>query len=101
MKFRKKPIAVEAVQWTNAKGFSEKPEWLKKAIKEGVIIRNEYSCYTPAREIHSETWCVNTLEGVMLIKNKAWVIQGVNGEIYPCDDDVFKKTYEVVEEGLE
>ena len=37
----------------------------------------------------------------MLIKNKAWVIQGVNGEIYPCDDDVFKKTYEVVEGDLE
>lgn len=101
VKFRKKPIIVEAVQWTYEKGFKEKPEWLTNAISDGVLIRNEYSCSTPARELHSEAWCVDTLEGVMRIGNKAWVIRGVNGELYPCDDEVFKKTYEVAEGDLE
>jgi hypothetical protein len=27
-----------------------------------------------------------------------WIIKGVNGEVYPCKDDIFKKTYELVEE---
>jgi hypothetical protein len=25
-----------------------------------------------------------------------WIIIGVNGEVYPCKDDIFKKTYEKV-----
>ena len=97
VKFRKKPIIVEAVQWTRDKGFREKPEWLVNAINSGVLIRNDYSCSTPARELHSEAWCVDTLEGVMRIINNAWVIRGVNGEIYPCDNEIFEKTYEVAE----
>jgi len=35
-----------------------------------------------------------TLEGSMLARTGDWIITGVNGEIYPCRDDIFRKTYE-------
>ena len=40
---------------------------------------------------------IETLEGVMVGDPGDWLITGVNGEQYPCKDDVFKKTYELVE----
>lgn len=41
---------------------------------------------------------INTLEGVMTAVEGDWIIQGVNGEIYPCKPDIFEKTYEKVED---
>ena len=39
-------------------------------------------------------WFVMTLEGNMAVNVGAWLIIGVKGEKYPCQDDVFKRTYE-------
>jgi len=39
---------------------------------------------------------INTLEGQMIAKKGDWIIKGINGEIYPCKPDIFKKTYEEV-----
>ena len=39
---------------------------------------------------------VKTLEGTMTGDVGDWLIKGVNGEFYPCKDDIFKKTYERV-----
>lgn len=44
----------------------------------------------------SESFSVETLEGVMRGKSGDWLIRGVNGELYPCKDDVFIKTYDVL-----
>lgn len=41
---------------------------------------------------------VETLEGVMRGKAGDWLITGVRGEQYPCDDEIFRETYEVVED---
>jgi hypothetical protein len=41
---------------------------------------------------------IETLEGIMLGNAGDWLITGVNGEQYPCKDDVFQKTYEPVED---
>jgi hypothetical protein len=40
---------------------------------------------------------IETLEGIMLGNVGDWLITGVNGEQYPCKDDVFQKTYDPVE----
>jgi hypothetical protein len=40
---------------------------------------------------------IKTLEGTMVASPGDWVITGVKGEVYPCKDDVFKLTYELVE----
>lgn len=39
---------------------------------------------------------IETLEGVMHGNPGDWLITGVNGEKYPCKDEIFRKTYEPV-----
>jgi hypothetical protein len=41
---------------------------------------------------------IETLEGVMRAKPGDWIITGINGEKYPCDNEIFEKTYDKVEE---
>jgi len=38
---------------------------------------------------------IATLEGDHIANPDDWIIQGVNGELYPCKPDIFDKTYEV------
>ena len=40
---------------------------------------------------------IKTLEGIMRADIGDYIITGVNGEIYPCKQDIFKKTYDVLE----
>lgn len=87
MKFRKKPVVIEAEHVTTIIGrcgtdWSGLPLWVKKAYDEGklVICPNEIF--------------VETLEGNMRAGLSDMLIQGVNGEIYPCKPDIFAKTYE-------
>lgn len=85
MRFRKKPIVVEAVRWLESHLILERPEWFKQALRDGRLLLGE-------RELK-----VVTLEGVMTAKFGDWIIQGVHGELYPCRPDIFEKTYEPVE----
>ena len=82
MKFRKKPVVIEAVQWT------------------GLNTQEVYDfCNSGSRDCHvmGDNLLINTLEGVMTASNGDWIIRGVNGEHYPCKPDIFAQTYEVVE----
>ena len=47
-----------------------------------------------------EDFEVETLEGVMRGKKGDWLIQGVAGELYPCKDDIFRKTYDLANNGV-
>ena len=79
MKFRKKPVVVEAFRW----GTDEVPQWWKD--KKGITLGVQYgSAFIP------------TLEGEMEAKVGDWIIKGVMGEIYPCKPDIFELTYEKV-----
>lgn len=80
MKYRKKPIIVEAEQWFPGNEI------------ECVLKRTEYILGFPYF-----FYFIRTLEGEMEVKEKDWIITGVNGEKYPCKPDVFEKTYEAVE----
>lgn len=97
MKFRKKPVVIEAVQYglqeyaDNPLEFKEVPEWLEKAVEDGIIVP----------EFRSEDYwylVIKTLEGNMDVTPGDWVVRGVGGEIYPCKSDIFEITYEKVEE---
>ncbi|PTM06622.1 MAG: hypothetical protein DA407_11575 [Bacteroidetes bacterium] len=44
----------------------------------------------------NEPFSVETMEGKMKGKKGDWLMVGVNGEMYPCDQDIFKKTYDVL-----
>ena len=79
MKYRKKPVAIEACQ--PCIGPYPLPDW---AQHESVDVRNEY-------------FFVETLEGRMEGDADSWLIRGVEGELYPCKDSVFRATYEAVD----
>lgn len=83
MKFRKKPVIIEAVQWDGEN------ETELTIFMNCVFRKNPTNCY----EIE-----IRTLEGVMTAKVGDWIIKGVNGEFYPCKPDIFEKTYELIEE---
>lgn len=82
MKFRKKPVIIEAMQFNNSVGVGAKIiEWAHPQIirlqKIGLVIP--------------------TLEGNMFATRGDWIIKGIKGEFYPCKPDIFEATYEAVE----
>lgn len=96
MKYRKKPVEVEAFQLTpyahrNHNGW---PEWMTAAWRKPA---GSVGAIFPARAAKpSEDLLIGTLEGQLHIAHDDWIIQGVAGEIYPCKPDIFMRTYEVV-----
>lgn len=102
LKFRKKPIVVEAFQMTRERRVDNRdwPEWLNAAWSTnsnlvGVV------CPNPKDDSFNGTICINTMEGVLEISWDDWIIKGVAGELYPCKPDIFAATYEQVEESVE
>lgn len=91
MKFRKKPVVVEAYQFNNMDlWWSEDgdwPEWLQEAVNDGTVFLSL-----------DDVTKIATLEGTHTVSFGDWIIQGVHGELYPCKPDIFEKTYERVEE---
>lgn len=83
-RYRKKPVVIDADQW-----LPEKEPHLHENVR--MIFRIVAD---------SGQLCVEipTLEGTMLARPGDWIIRGVNGEYYPCKDEIFQKTYEAVDE---
>lgn len=83
MKYRKKPVEVEAIQWTGKFDRNMSLFVGDKATIKGVK--------EPFEMI------IHTLEGDMQANIGDFIIRGVNGEFYPCKPDIFEKTYERVD----
>lgn len=92
MKYRKKPIVIEAFRfkrkfrWTPEKW----PQWLREAgklwgDKAGALVA-----------MNSDKIGIRTLGGVMTVDWDDYIIQGIKGELYPCKPDIFEATYEEV-----
>lgn len=93
MKFRKKPVIVDAVQYT-------------PGLEDG------YACYatdggrfvgyhdkrTPVPPEFRKEPAIKTLEGFHEISAGDWIITGVAGERYPCKPEIFAQTYETDDE---
>lgn len=94
MKFRKKPVVVDAVQLTWESVLASSPEGVK--LPEWVTESPDVSLHLTHKIVGSQFAIVKTLEGNMTAKANDWLIKGVNGEIYPCKPDIFEKTYERV-----
>lgn len=82
MKYRKKPVVIESIQW----------EGTKKSWDEIKAM----GCPTIPGEMGTDTFLIPTLEGNMIATKGDWIIKGVAGEFYPCRSDIFEKTYEPV-----
>lgn len=81
MKYRKRPVVIEAIQWTG-KNRGELEYWF------GNVALN----FSPVG-----TLTIATLEGIMKASVGDYIIKGVHGELYPCKPDIFEETYEAVE----
>jgi hypothetical protein len=77
VKFRKKPVVIEAFQWNESMGCV------------GPI------CRQPGEGMPHY---IQTLEGSLFVSDGDWIITGVKGEHYPCKPDIFEATYEPVAE---
>jgi len=84
MKFKKKPVEIEAIQW---KGDNINEIWDAFTAEH---------IYGPT-EKNPDFLVLNTTEGPMNCPVGWWVIKGVEGEIYSCKDSVFKTTYEQID----
>ena len=91
MKFRKKPVVIEAVQYATRFWW---PDWFHDAVTENKIVVHGTGKWAEG-ECYAE---IKTLEGVMRANEGDWIIRGIAGEYYPCKPDIFEQTYERVEE---
>lgn len=86
MQYRKKPIVVEAWQFTN----ENKDRVYHTLLEQQMNIQPSCRDGKPAL-------LIPTLEGEMTANLGDYIIKGVNGEFYPCKPDIFEKTYEPVD----
>lgn len=92
MKFRKKPVVIEAIQYTGT-NTREITLWVDPQL--------------PPHDMPAGWWMkqispvvfhliIPTLEGDHEARIGDWIIKGVAGEYYPCKPDIFTATYEPV-----
>jgi hypothetical protein len=123
VKYRKKPVVIEATQWfkngdhpedysKTRQGFDSlgrlrefTPEECEERGWEGDIVRyyrhpnvdGTAECKHCFRTMHDHGW-IDTLEGGHIVCPGDWIITGVKGEHYPCKPDIFAATYEPMKE---
>jgi hypothetical protein len=92
MKYRKKPVVIEAVQWTG--------DNLKEVIDfTGLHSSAEKWTWEEYEAVvEKDGLKIFTLEGPLKASVLDWIIKGVKGEFYPCRSDIFEATYEPVED---
>jgi hypothetical protein len=76
--YRKKPVVIEAVQWTGDNR-SEIFDFVGKFAVWGDV----------------SGMIIKTLEGQHIASVGDYIIKGVNGEFYPCKPEIFEKTYDL------
>jgi len=82
MKFRKKPVVIEAVQYL---GGDESQDNVADFMDADIAVSDD-------------AILIDTLEGEMIAIPGDWIIKGIKGEFYPCKPEIFAATYEAVEE---
>lgn len=83
MKYKKKPVVIEAVQYDGTDASYE--EGLRFTGGD-LLWHKELKCPT-----------IETLEGIMMVSIGDYIIKGIQGEFYPCKPDIFEATYDVYE----
>lgn len=86
LKFRKKPVEIEALRYRKGMPFQELRAFVPAT--RSIITTN-----AKGQVIGLE---LETLENWLIATDGDWIIKGVQGEFYPCKPEIFKKTYEAV-----
>ena len=106
MKYRKKPVVVEATQWFKN---GDHPHDGDIAGVQGHIVRyyrhpaidGEVDCYYCQKPMHNHGW-IDTVQGGHRVCPGDWIItddrveDNSHGHYYPCKPDIFEATYELV-----
>lgn len=90
MRYRKKPVVIDAFQWTGDNAFSL-GGWHQDMG--GNLRDRAFRFVESERAVY-----IKTLEGEMRASPGDWIIRGIKGEFYPCKPDIFAATYEPVGE---
>ena len=93
--YRKKPIVIEAFHILDLDideyEDDDIPEWFIDAVRTGIAY------FEPPRTPGEDSRLyIRTIEGIHEAKSGDYIIQGVQGELYPCKQDIFEATYEKV-----
>jgi len=113
MKYRKKPVVIEASQWfKNGDHPDDKSMMLLSTgeasaegfLSEGKVVRyyrrpecdGQHKCMYCNDIMHNHGW-IDTMEGGHIVCPGDWIITGVKGERYPCKPNIFEATYEPVD----
>ena len=88
MKYRKKPVVIDAIQFTQ----DNFPE--VKAFTNGLA----HNFGIPDSSTMIAECIIPTLEGDHTATEGDYIIKGIKGEFYPCKPDIFEQTYEMVGE---
>lgn len=109
MKYRKKPVVIEATQWFKNGDHPDDGYLMFLASDgqehrcEGKVVRyfrhpeipGTQLCSKCGVRMHEHGW-IDTLEDGHNVCPGDWIITGVKGERYPCKPDIFAATYELV-----
>ena len=109
IRYRKKPVVIDAAQWfKNGDHPRDESIWMDEQsrdsfLREGRVVRRyrrpdddgKSQCKKCGRIMHNHGW-IDTLEGGHIVCPGDWVITGVQGEKYPCKDEIFQATYEPI-----
>ena len=90
MKYRKKPVVIEAVE---VKGLTP------KKVQPVLDFCGDKADFRPkGKGVRNASLTIGTLEGPLGARKGDMIIKGVKGVFYPCKKDIFEQTYEMVEE---
>ena len=88
MKYRKKPVVIEAFRYA----MDSRPDWFDTKVTSNEIITYVGTDIRDSSQYYCE---IKTLEGIMRGNCGDYIIKGVQGEVYPCKPDIFEMTYEL------
>jgi hypothetical protein len=85
MKYKKKPIVINAIEWTGGN--------LDECM---CFLGGDFISYRAEKHPDGKREIfVKTLEGSHVASKNDWIIRGVKGEHYPCKPEIFKTTYDI------
>ena len=91
MKYRTKPVEIEAIRWTGL-NFEEIKTFVGDSLIYGIID----TAWEVGKGRPFVLMKIKTLEGDMHVSEGDYIIKGLRGEFYPCKPDVFEKKYELI-----
>jgi hypothetical protein len=95
-KYRKKPLVIEAIQFTD-ETLEECAEWLGDKLIISISVGDRGYLKTA---FGRRTYQIKTLEGNHDLNFGDYIIKGIKGEFYPCREDIFNLTYEEVKDEI-